>query len=67
MNDITRDPALASGQAAPAEHLDAFWMPFTANRQFKAAPSACWRAPRACTTTRPRAGRSSTRRPGCGA
>ena len=30
--------------SAPAT-LDAFWMPFTANRQFKASTAHCWRAP----------------------
>ncbi|HWS76484.1 MAG TPA: aspartate aminotransferase family protein [Quisquiliibacterium sp.] len=44
MNDITRGAALTHGKPAPAEHLDAFWMPFTANRQFKAAPRLLSRA-----------------------
>ena len=39
--------------------LDAYWMPFTANRQFKKAPG-CWRAPAACTTGRTMGARSST-------
>ena len=39
--------------------LDAFWMPFTANRQFKAR-RACWIAPRACTTARRTGARCST-------
>ncbi|NUZ06259.1 aspartate aminotransferase family protein [Piscinibacter koreensis] len=40
------DPALlaqAAGAAAPAD-LDAYWMPFTANRQFKQAPRLLARA-----------------------
>ncbi len=44
MNDIARGAALAPDQAAPTADLDAFWMPFTANRQFKAAPRLLARA-----------------------
>ena len=43
MNDIARSAALAP-QAAGAADLDAFWMPFTANRQFKSAPRMLARA-----------------------
>jgi beta-alanine--pyruvate transaminase len=43
--------------------LDAYWMPFTANRHFKHAPPARPR-PRACITGRPTVARSSTASPG---
>ncbi len=33
-----------------ANNLDAFWMPFTANRQFKTDPRLLVARPRACTT-----------------
>jgi beta-alanine--pyruvate transaminase len=41
MNDIARlqDLARSTGSDTPsAEHMQAFWMPFTANRDFKSAP-----------------------------
>ena len=44
MNDIARGAALAPEQAAARPGLEAFWMPFTANRQFKAAPRLLARA-----------------------
>jgi beta-alanine--pyruvate transaminase len=45
MNDLTRPAHLAPETDAPAgSELDAFWMPFTANRQFKAAPRLLARA-----------------------
>ena len=31
-------PAAAKASAAPQQAMDAYWMPFTANRQFKQAP-----------------------------
>jgi len=34
----TLAPVAAAGSAAPKPKMDAFWMPFTANRQFKKAP-----------------------------
>jgi beta-alanine--pyruvate transaminase len=34
----TQAPLAAAGTAAPKLKMDAFWMPFTANRQFKKAP-----------------------------
>ena len=34
----TQAPLAATGAAAPKPKMDAFWMPFTANRQFKKAP-----------------------------
>ena len=37
-------PAPVAPDAAPAGHLDAFWMPFTANRQFKSNPRLLTRA-----------------------
>ncbi len=47
--------------------LDAYWMPFTANRQFKKAPRLlCQSAGHACTG-RPRAARCSTPWRACGA
>jgi beta-alanine--pyruvate transaminase len=42
MNDMTRGAALAPEQASGG--MDAFWMPFTANRQFKSAPRLLARA-----------------------
>jgi beta-alanine--pyruvate transaminase len=54
-----------SSNSAPAD-LEAFWMPFTANRQFKANPR-CSARPRACTTGRRTAARSWTAPPACGA
>ena len=45
MNDIARPQDLAAPVAIDAGHeLDAFWMPFTANRAFKAAPRMLARA-----------------------
>jgi len=45
MNDLTRPAHLAPETAEPAgSELDAFWMPFTANRQFKSAPRLLARA-----------------------
>jgi len=38
MNDIATPRDLAPQQAAAGAGLEAFWMPFTANRQFKKAP-----------------------------
>jgi beta-alanine--pyruvate transaminase len=43
MNDIARTGSLAPEQEDSAQ-LEAFWMPFTANRQFKAAPRLLARA-----------------------
>ena len=43
MNDMSRHQDL-SPQAAVGSDLDAFWMPFTANRQFKSAPRMLDRA-----------------------
>ncbi len=43
MNDMSRHQDL-SPQAAVGSDLDAFWMPFTANRQFKSAPRMLERA-----------------------
>jgi beta-alanine--pyruvate transaminase len=37
MNDISR-PAMNAITEIPQEHLDGFWMPFTANRHFKSRP-----------------------------
>ena len=34
----TLPAAVAAGASAPTPKMDAFWMPFTANRQFKQAP-----------------------------
>src|SRR6186713_1719295 len=34
----TRKPAMSTRHAPAPNDLRAFWMPFTANRQFKAAP-----------------------------
>src|SRR2546422_3929236 len=36
--------ALSEPARLPATNLDAYWMPFTANRQFKAAPRMVVRA-----------------------
>jgi beta-alanine--pyruvate transaminase len=49
-----------------SQPLDAYWMPFTANRQFKKAPRLLAKASgmHYWTTT---AARSSTRWPACGA
>jgi beta-alanine--pyruvate transaminase len=45
MNDITHPRSLAPATGAPSvEGLEAFWMPFTANRQFKSAPRLLARA-----------------------
>ena len=44
--------------------LEAYWMPFTANRQFKAAPRMLVSRARACTTRPTTAARSSTAPPG---
>jgi len=44
MNDLTRPQDLAEPAAASGSSLDAFWMPFTANRQFKSAPRMLARA-----------------------
>jgi beta-alanine--pyruvate transaminase len=46
MNDIARPYTVAPAvpAAASVEGLEAFWMPFTANRQFKAAPRMLARA-----------------------
>ena len=46
MNDIARPHTVAPAvpAAASVEGLEAFWMPFTANRQFKAAPRMLARA-----------------------
>jgi beta-alanine--pyruvate transaminase len=45
MNDHVRPQDLAAPDRIDAGHeLDAFWMPFTANRQFKAAPRLLARA-----------------------
>ena len=52
-------PALSNGD------LDAFWMPFTANRQFKANPRLLLRA-EGMYYGRPTAARSSTGRRACG-
>ena len=38
------DPVLLQATAADAHALDAYWMPFTANRQFKKAPRLLTRA-----------------------
>ena len=35
--------AAAAVRPAQTNNLDAFWMPFTANRQFKAGPAAARR------------------------
>ena len=43
MNDMSRHQDL-SPQAAVGSDLDAFWMPFTANRHFKSAPRMLERA-----------------------
>jgi beta-alanine--pyruvate transaminase len=43
MNDIARTGSLAPAREESAQ-LEAFWMPFTANRQFKAAPRLLARA-----------------------
>lgn len=43
MNDMSR-PQDLSPQAAVGSDLDAFWMPFTANRHFKSAPRMLERA-----------------------
>jgi beta-alanine--pyruvate transaminase len=45
MNDIARPQHLAQQAASAAGHeMDAFWMPFTANRHFKSAPRLLERA-----------------------
>jgi beta-alanine--pyruvate transaminase len=45
VNDLTRPQNLAQPAAARSvEGLEAFWMPFTANRQFKSAPRLLARA-----------------------
>src|SRR5690554_6179548 len=38
LKGATMNSPLAAFAAAPATELDSFWMPFTANRQFKAQP-----------------------------
>ena len=43
MNDLARTGSLAPEQSAQQD-MDAFWMPFTSNRQFKAAPRMLARA-----------------------
>jgi len=43
MNDLARSGALAPEATSP-EKLEAFWMPFTSNRQFKAQPRLLARA-----------------------
>jgi len=35
---VTRAPVSSPGPATPLASMEAFWMPFTANRQFKSAP-----------------------------
>jgi beta-alanine--pyruvate transaminase len=49
---------MTAPRSAARDQMEAFWMPFTANRQFKANPRMLAR-PKACTTGRPMAGRSS--------
>jgi beta-alanine--pyruvate transaminase len=44
MNDIARPQDLAQQTGAAGHEMDAFWMPFTANRQFKSAPRLLERA-----------------------
>ena len=44
-----------------------YWMPFTANRAFKARAAPDRRAPRTCTTSRRTAASCSTAPPACGA
>ena len=44
MNDIARHSDLAPAGLEAGHELDAFWMPFTANRQFKSAPRMLARA-----------------------
>ncbi len=45
MNDLVRSQSLSRpGTPAAGEDLESFWMPFTANRQFKAAPRMLARA-----------------------
>jgi beta-alanine--pyruvate transaminase len=44
MNDIARPQDLAPADTRSVEGLEAFWMPFTANRSFKAAPRMLARA-----------------------
>ena len=44
MNDIASPRTLAQPDARSVEGLEAFWMPFTANRQFKSAPRLLARA-----------------------
>jgi beta-alanine--pyruvate transaminase len=44
MNDIARAQDLAQQTDADASGMDAFWMPFTANRHFKSAPRLLDRA-----------------------
>ncbi len=65
---MTHDFADAASRRANAPSLDAFWMPFTANRQFKAAPRLLVEAQgmhytaqdgRACSTAPPASGAST--------
>ncbi len=59
-----------NAQLSPAHsngELDAFWMPFTANRQFKANPRLLARAEGMYYWTHPMAARSSTGWRACGA
>ncbi|MGW8172494.1 MAG: hypothetical protein ACWGHV_13140 [Stutzerimonas stutzeri] len=50
--------------ATSPEH---FWMPFTANRQFKASHRACWQRAEGMYYTASDGARCSMARPGCGA
>ena len=56
----------AGPHSLTTNNLEAWWMPFTANRQFKKAPRMLVAA-RGCTTVPPTAARSSTARRACGA
>ena len=62
----TQAPLAATGAAAPKPKMDAFWMPFTANRQFKKAPRLLSKA-KGMISGRPKAARFSTPSPACGA
>ena len=64
MNDIARGATFAPEHTAQQE-LDALWMPFTANRQFKDRPRMLARAEGMHYYT-PEGARCWTAPPGCG-
>jgi len=58
--------SVPAANALRPNDLEAYWMPFTANRAFKQSPPL-WLRPRTCIISRRKAARFSTGRRACGA